>query len=72
MLWVSSEPSKAGSIMVSRLDGSGTKEIDTGLVACGEPSLTEVGGKFFLAFTALPPEGSDWRRLHVIDVTGRL
>jgi Tol biopolymer transport system component len=72
VLWVSSEPSKAGSIMVSQLDGGGTKEIATGLVACGEPSLTEVGGKFFLAFTALPPEGTDWRRLHIVDVTGRL
>ena len=72
VLWVSSEPAKAGSIMVSRLDGGSTKEIETGLVACGEPSLAQVGEKFFLAFTALPPEGSDWRRLHVIDVTGRL
>ncbi len=72
VLWVSSEPAKAGSIMVSKLDGGGTKEIETGMVACGEPSLIEVGGQFFLAFTALPPEGSDWRRLHVINVTGRL
>ncbi|MCB9766110.1 MAG: PD40 domain-containing protein [Alphaproteobacteria bacterium] len=66
------DPDKGGSVFVTRLDGSGTKEIPTGLVACGEPSLVSVNGRTLLAFTALPAEGSDWRRLHIIDVTGKI
>jgi hypothetical protein len=47
-------------------------EVQTGLVAVGEPSLVNVNGRLFLAFTALPSEGADWRQLHVIDITGKV
>lgn len=73
--WVAygvSDPEKADRILFTRLDGSRTVEVETGLVACGDPSVVEAGGRWFLAFTALPSQGSDWRGLHVIDITGRL
>ena len=70
--WASADPDSSGVIMVSKLDGSGSISISTGLVACAEPSLVSVGGRVWLAFTALPAEGSDWRKLHIIDVTGQL
>ena len=73
--WVaygSVNPEKSDKIWFSRVDGSKTVFYDTGLVACGEPSLIESDGRVLVAFTALPAEGSDWRKLHVRDVTDRL
>ena len=73
--WVaygSADPDKSDRIFVSRLDGSSTVEIKTGHEAAGEPALVEAGGRLLLAYTALPAEGSDWRRLHIIDITGQL
>lgn len=72
VLYGSSEPSKDGSVFVAKLDGSAVKEIKTGLTAVGDPSMVTSNGRTFLAFTALPANGSDWRQLHVIDVTGQL
>lgn len=74
-LWVAyglSDPERDDRILFTAVDGSRTVEIETGLVACGEPSITAAGGRWYLAFTALPSEGSDWRALHVIDITGKL
>ena len=59
-------------VLLTRLDGSKTVEIKTEHKACGEPSLIEAGGRTLLAYTGLPDEGSDWRRLHIVDVTGQL
>jgi Tol biopolymer transport system component len=70
--WGASKPEDANAIHVTRLDGSKTIKVDTGLVATGEPALTTVDGRTFLAFTALPKDGADWRQLHVIDITGKL
>ncbi|MBN1335785.1 MAG: PD40 domain-containing protein [Deltaproteobacteria bacterium] len=67
-----SDPERADRIMITTLDGAKTVEIPTGLVACGEPDLVEVGGRVFLAFTALPNAASDFRQLHILEVTGRL
>ena len=67
-----SDPELADRLMVTTLDGSRTMEIPTGLVACGEPDLVAVGDKVFAAFTALPNKASDWRQLHIIDVTGQI
>lgn len=72
VLYGSSEPAKDGSVFVAKLDGSGVKEIKTGLTAVGDPSMVTAAGRAFLSFTALPASGSDWRQLHVIDVTGQL
>lgn len=73
--WVAygtSNPDKADSIYLTRIDGSKTIAIPTGLVACGEPAMVSAGGKVWLAFTALPSEGADWRHLNVIDITDKL
>lgn len=73
--WVAygmADPEKGHVIAFTRIDGSRTVEIDTGLVACGDPSVVEAGGRWFMAFTALPSAGSDWRGLHVVDITGKL
>jgi Tol biopolymer transport system component len=70
--WVvygSSDPTKSRNIFCTALDGTGEVAIDTGMVAAGEPSMAYVNGRWMLAFTALPAEGSDWRKLHVIDIT---
>lgn len=66
------DPDSSGKIMFTRTDGSTTVSLVTGVVACGEPSLIDVGGRVFLAFTALPSEGADWRQLHIEDVTSLL
>jgi len=71
VLYGSSEPAKDGSVYITKLDGSSTAEIKTGLAAVGEPAMTTAGGRTYLSFTALPSSGSDWRQLHVIDVTGK-
>ena len=59
-------------IWFTKLDGSKTVSYDSGLVACGEPALIKSGSRILLAFTALPNEGSDWRKLHVVDVTSTI
>ncbi|GDX79793.1 hypothetical protein LBMAG42_16040 [Deltaproteobacteria bacterium] len=72
VVYGSSEPAKDGSVYITKLDGSGTVEIKTGLAAVGEPAVTTANGKTWLAFTALPSSGSDWRQLHIIDITGKI
>jgi Tol biopolymer transport system component len=71
VLYGSSEPAKDGSVYIAKLDGSGITEIKTGLAAVGDPAMVVAGGKTYLSFTALPSSGSDWRQLHVIDITGK-
>ena len=63
------DPKKSSSLWFSKLDGSKTISYKTEHIACGEPSLTESDGRILLAYTALPAEGSAWRKLHVVDVT---
>lgn len=72
VVYTSSIPEKGDVVLITRVDGSKTTEIPTGLIACGEPAVVSAGGRTWLAFTALPAEGADWRSLHVIDVTGKL
>lgn len=67
-----STPEAADQIFFTTLDGARTVKVAAGLVACGEPSVAKVGDRLFLAFTALPGEGADWRQLHVVDVTDQL
>ena len=62
-------PAEASKIRFTSVDGSKTVAYDTGLVAVGDPSVTKVGDRLYLAFTALPSAGADWRQLHVVDVT---
>jgi TolB protein len=65
-------PENSGKILFTRTDGSSTVSLDTGVVACGEPSLIDAGDRIYLAFTALPSEGADWRQLHIEDVSSLL
>ena len=67
-----STPEAADKIRFTTLDGAKTVTYDTGLVACGEPSVASVGDHLYLAFTALPSQGADWRQLHIVDVTDLL
>ena len=70
--WAHDDPQKGDRIMVSKVDGSDTKTIMTGLTACGEPALTEQNGRVILAYTGLKGEGADWRFLSVMDITDKL
>jgi Tol biopolymer transport system component len=73
--WVAygvSDPKRADRIVLAALDGSRVSEVESGLVACGEPAVGRSGDKLVLAFTALPHEGADWRQLVLVDVTSRL
>jgi Tol biopolymer transport system component len=63
------DPNSSSKIWLSRVDGSKTVSVPTDHVACGEPAMTEINGRVYLAYTALPTEGSDWRQLHTIDIT---
>ncbi len=65
-------PDQASSIWLTKVDGSKTIQIKTPHQACAEPSLTKVGAKVYLAYTGLPSEGSNWRQLHIVDVTDKL
>ncbi|MCB9679516.1 MAG: PD40 domain-containing protein [Alphaproteobacteria bacterium] len=66
------DPTKSDSIMISKVDGSKNVEIKTPYNACGEPAITVQNGKTLLAYTALPSSGADYRRLFVVDITGKL
>jgi len=73
--WVAfsySDPVRANQIMLARADGSATVAVPTGFTACQEPALAKQGDRVVLAFTALPASGSDWRFLHLTDVTDKL
>ena len=73
--WVAygvSDPEQSHKIFVTRVDGGQTIRIDTGLVAAGEPALTTNGGQTYLAFTALPKAGADWRQLHTVNITNQM
>jgi Tol biopolymer transport system component len=65
-------PDSSNKIWLSKVDGSKTISIKTQYEACGEPAITTVDGRVFLAYTALPTEGSDWRQLHTVDITSQL
>jgi len=68
---VSANPAEGDKIRIVSLENGSSQEIATGLVACGEPSVVTSGGRSWLAFTALPSAGADWRGLHVLDITGK-
>ncbi len=70
--FVYDEPSKADSVTLMTIDGSRTVTVGTDFKACGEPALSLRDGRMRLAFTALPPSGSDWRFLYVTDITAKL
>ncbi len=73
--WVAytwNDPTKGDKVVLARVDGSKTVEVDTEFTACGEPALTQANGRTVLAFTALPSSGADWRFLYLMDVTSKL
>lgn len=70
--YTSADPTQSGKVVLARADGSGSVDIATGFVACGEPAITVANGRTLLAFTALPNRDAAWRFLHVLDVTGQI
>lgn len=72
VLYGTSNAEAAGSVFATKVDGSRTVKIATGHVACGEPAVVTANGRTFLAYTALPGEGADWRQLNIVDITGKL
>ena len=66
------DPTKSGSVFVSRTDGTDTVQIASNYEACGEPAIGFQGGSVLLAYSALKSKGADWRFLHVEDITARL
>jgi len=72
VVYAVSDPEQSHKIFLTKVDGSRTIRIDTELVAAGEPSVVVAGGQTYLAFTALPKAGSDWRQLHVVNITNQL
>ena len=72
--WVaygSDVPEQANMLFFTKLDGSATVKVDTKLKAAGEPDVVTASGRTFVAFTALPDEGADWRQLHILDISGK-
>jgi Tol biopolymer transport system component len=67
-----SDPSQSHKIFLTRVDGSKTIRINTGLIAAGEPQLVNAGGQMMLSFTCLPKAGADWRQLHVMNITNQM
>ena len=67
-----SDPEQSHKIFLTRIDGSKTVRVDSGRVAAGEPDIVTVNGQTFLAFTALPNAGADWRQLHVVNITNQM
>jgi Tol biopolymer transport system component len=72
VVYASAAPAQDGYVFFTRIDGTETKKVNTGLVAVGDAAVTTNGGRTWLAFTALPGTDSDWRQLHVIDITGQI
>lgn len=66
------DPTKANKIVLARIDGTATAEVKSSYVACGEPSMGLQNGQVILSYTALPSASSDWRALHIVDVTDKL
>lgn len=72
VLYGTADSEASGAIFASRVDGSKTVKIDTGHVACGEPAVVSAGSNLFLAYTALPSQGADWRQLNILEITSHL
>jgi hypothetical protein len=73
VVYGTSAPAKDSFVFVTKFDSLATSQIAVGaLSAVGDPVVVSANGRTALAFTALPGAGSDWRQLHVIDITGKL
>ena len=67
--YCANDPEKGNVVHLKRIDGSASKQYDTGLRGCGEPAITKQGDQTLLAFTALPSDEAGWRMLHVVNIT---
>ena len=70
--FVYADPTKDSAVRVLPVGGGTEVEIKTDFTACGEPAIGMQGGRYLLAFTALPSDNSDWRFLYVKDVSDKL
>lgn len=64
------DPQRSGKILLTKVDGSTTVEIDGRYTACAEPALAKQGDRVLLAYTALPQSGAEWRFLTVMELHG--
>ncbi len=72
IIYGSSAPAQDGVVHAVKIDGSSSKQVTTGgLSAVGDPTVVKTADKVLLSFTCLPKVGSDWRQLHVLDVSGQ-
>ena len=70
--WVAFGTPGASVINVVKADGSSSVEVATQHISVGEPAITTAGGRTFLAYTGLINSDADWRRLYIVDITGKL
>lgn len=66
------DPTMSSAVYLMATDGSNTVKIDTAYTACGEPAVGFQNGKPYLAYTALPQSGADFRKLFVTDLAGKI
>lgn len=70
--WVAFSLIQGGEIIFAKADGSAEVKVPTDHSSVGEPAVTVSEGKTLLAYTGLISSDSDWRRLYVIDISGKI
>lgn len=70
--YVYSDPTKDSNVYLQPVTGGAEIKIGTTFTACSEPAIGMAGGRYMLAFTALPSDDSDWRFLYVKDISDSL
>jgi Tol biopolymer transport system component len=70
--WTAADPTQDTRVFVGKVDGSQVVEVQTDFRDCEEPAIGVQGNRVLLAFTYLVPNGADWRKLYVIDITDKI
>ncbi|TNE92299.1 MAG: hypothetical protein EP330_02230 [Deltaproteobacteria bacterium] len=70
--WVAYAEEGGTQVVLIKADGSSKVPIQTDHSSVGEPALASNNGKLLLAYTGLINSDSDWRRLYVVDITGKI
>lgn len=70
--WVAYSMVGASEFVLIRADGSTKVTVATDHTVVGEPAIANSGGRLMLAYTGLISSDSDWRRLYLVDITGKI
>jgi Tol biopolymer transport system component len=70
--WVAYSEVGAGEFVLVKADGSSRVTIPTEHTTVREPAIANSGGRLMLAYTGLITTDSDWRRLYLLDITGKI